>query len=158
MYMWISYLASLLTNTTQLLIAQQRHLRLAEVVLGRVESKRESELQHLLRTLLLPKLPFWPRGVRGGGQVKQASVRVPLSPHQWQILVSGTPTHTSTTAITERAVLLRPHNRLQASLFALRRVRRDQGYCTVESLSLVFNHRTKLLHLTVRGESYNKFG
>jgi hypothetical protein len=156
--MWFAYLTDVLYRTTVQLIQSQRVSQLAELSLQRVTREREAELQHLLCTLLRPQLPFWPRGVRGGGQVKQACVQVPISPYQWQCLTRDTPIHISARGVTERVALLQAHNPIQASLFALRRVRRDEGYCVVLSLSFIYNHRTEVLRVTVRGESYNKLG
>jgi hypothetical protein len=156
MLSWTSYIEASLQAALWYIHILAGKLAAAQGSLEQVKKEREEELAHLLVESICPRIPFWPRGIRGGGQVKQASTCIPLSPWQWKVLVSNSPVRVL--RVTERATLAQPHNTLQASLFALRRERRGGGYSTIEALSFVYNHKRERLTIVIRADSFNKFG
>jgi hypothetical protein len=159
MLSWSDYLFSTLSAALTYCQSLSLQLSITRGSLLRTSLEREAELKHLLLESIRPHLPFWPRGVRASavvGQIKQASVAIPLSPWQWNVLVRDTPILT-TAGVTERAILQHPRNPLQVALFGLRRERRGGGYCTVKGLQLIYNHRTESLRVIILGESYNKY-
>ena len=133
-----------------------------------IEDARETELGELLGGLLKGKLPYYPRPVRGGGLVKQASFAIPCSAWKWNCLTMNTPIDLC--AVLERIEVESPHNALQAHLFRVEklrhcrvvvngvRARSQDGRSWVEALGFAYNPNTRLLRVTVRAESANASG